>query len=124
MRPRVPDYGPSSSRYMVSSTHSGECREFRTAFNELLTPSFHPFNTQTRAGVYRAYMRSLQCEGTLLLCHCGHSIYCKVRREGERLGFLAFLDAKEVSETYGEQVSCCPGCDAQLDHHLLLQAVR
>lgn len=74
--------------------------------------------------MYRAYMRSLQRDGTVLLCHCGHKIYCKVRAEGVRLGFLAFFDDLEVSETYGEQVSYCPGCDARLGHHLLLQATR
>jgi len=74
--------------------------------------------------MYRAYMRLLQREATQLLCTCGHAITCGVRREGERLGFLAFLDGQEVSETYGKQVARCPGCDAQLDYHLLLDAAR
>ena len=98
--------------------------ESRAAFNELLTPIFRPFNTQTRAPVYRAHMGSLQRNGTQLLCYCGYRIYCKVRGEGERLGFLEFFDDLEFSGTYGEQVSCCPGCDARFDHHLLLQATR
>lgn len=63
-------------------------------------------------------------EAARLLCkECGHSLCCALRREGEHLGFLVFFDDEEVSETYGERVACCPGCDARLDYNLLLQAV-
>ena len=94
----------------------------RAEFNELLTHSFSLFNTLTRASVYRAYVRLPYIDAAQLLCKCGYSICCTVRRERERLGFLVFFDDEEVSETYGERVACCPGCDARLDCHLLLQA--
>jgi hypothetical protein len=70
-------------------------------------------------------MRLIQREVTQLLCKCNYGISCGVRREGERLGFLVFFDDQEASETYGEQISWCPGCGARPDYHLLLlQAAR
>jgi transposase len=75
-----------------------------------------------RAGVWEELSQTTRT--TRVPCHCGHSIYCKVRGEGERLGFLTFFDAEEVSETYGKQVACSRGCGAILDYRLLLQAVR
>jgi hypothetical protein len=73
-------------------------------------------------------MRLVQSEVTQLLYKkCGHGISCGVRGEGERLGFLVYFDDQEVSETYGEQIACCPRCGARPDHHLLLlmlQAAR
>jgi hypothetical protein len=61
-----------------------------------------------------------QREVTLFLCECGYSICCGVRAQGERLGFLVFFDGQEASETYGERITCRPGCDARLDYRLLL----
>ena len=67
---------------------------------------------------------SKQSDGAQLECQCGHSIYCDVRHNGDRLGFLAFFDAQEFSETYGEQLANCPECGAWLGVHLLLRAAR
>jgi hypothetical protein len=51
----------------------------------------------------------------LLRCECGHDVSCKMLHVGEHLGFVAFHDAQQASETFGEQVTRCPGCDAPLD---------
>jgi hypothetical protein len=58
-----------------------------------------------------------------LQCVCDHGIICEVRQEWERLGFLMFFYDQEDSETYSEQVVCCPRCGAQLDYHQLSQAI-
>lgn len=63
-------------------------------------------------------------EATRLLCECGHSIWCAVRRHGKRLGSFVFIDGQEASKSHAEQVARCPGCGARLDHHLLLSAAR
>jgi hypothetical protein len=57
---------------------------------------------------------------TPLGCLCGYPVACEVVSEGERLGFLAFLDDEEASPTYGEQVKHCPKCGRKLALHRLL----
>jgi hypothetical protein len=69
-------------------------------------------------------MKLVQEEAARLLCGCGHNIRCALRRQGEQLGFLVFLDDQETSKSYAQQVARCPGCGARLDHHLLLRAAR
>jgi hypothetical protein len=53
-------------------------------------------------------------EAVALRCGCGHGILCELRREGERLGFLAFFDNEPTSENYTAHVGNCPGCGEQL----------
>ena len=59
-------------------------------------------------------MRALQRETTRLLCECGYNICCAVRQEGESLGFLVFFDDEPTSETLGEKIGECPGCNERL----------
>jgi hypothetical protein len=40
------------------------------------------------------------------------------------LGFLVFFDDQEASRTYAKQITCCPGCGARLDYHLLFRSAR
>jgi hypothetical protein len=54
-----------------------------------------------------------------LRCVCDHSILCEVRPEGERIGFLEFLDDEPTSGTYGRRVKSCPNCGEQLGLALL-----
>ncbi len=49
----------------------------------------------------------------LLYCECGHCI-CSELWWKESRHVLLFFDGLESSETYGEQVTSCPGCDRQL----------
>jgi hypothetical protein len=58
-------------------------------------------------------------EAAALRCACGYGILCELRREGERLAFLAFFDNEPTSETYTEQVENCPGCGKQLGGWML-----
>jgi hypothetical protein len=61
----------------------------------------------------------------ILQCACGYAILCEVRRLGERVGTLAFFDHDPTSETYGERVKSCPGCDVHLElPRLLLKNLR
>ena len=54
-----------------------------------------------------------------LRCGCGHGILCEVRRAGEHLGVLVFVDDEPTSETYSERVKSCPGCGEQLGFPML-----
>ena len=45
----------------------------------------------------------------LLYCECGHHIWSELWWK-EPKDVLLFFDDVEASETYGEQVTCCPGC--------------
>jgi DNA-directed RNA polymerase subunit RPC12/RpoP len=58
-------------------------------------------------------------EAAALRCECGYAILCEVRREGERVGFLAFYDGEPTSETYTKQVESCPYCGKQLGVFML-----
>jgi hypothetical protein len=49
-----------------------------------------------------------------LRCVCGHSIFCEVGTTGEYVGFLVFFDNEPTSETYGQQIECCPNCGEKL----------
>lgn len=64
-----------------------------------------------------------QTDSTQLVCECGRSIRCTVGYEGERLGFLRFFDDPRPGEIHGERVTCCPGCGAGLEPHLLVVAL-
>jgi hypothetical protein len=59
-------------------------------------------------------------EATPLLCECGHSVFCQLRRHGERLGTMAFFDDEETSAVYGERIERCPGCGVRLGIHRLV----
>jgi hypothetical protein len=59
-------------------------------------------------------------EAASSVCSCAHPIFCKVKREGERLGFLVFFDDEPTSATYGEHIKDCPGCGEQLGLRVLL----
>jgi hypothetical protein len=37
-----------------------------------------------------------------------------VRQQGECLGFLVFFDDEPTSETLGERIGECPGCNERL----------
>lgn len=63
-------------------------------------------------------------EAVALRCVCGYDILCEVRREGERLGFLAFFDGEPTSETYTKQVESCPDCGKQLGVFILSQKTK
>jgi hypothetical protein len=45
----------------------------------------------------------------VVYCGCAHKIRYEVRYE-EDFVHLAFFDDVETSETYGEQITQCPGC--------------
>lgn len=100
------------------------CSFFNKHLTNFLLLVFTPLTRRQARGCIVFYMKLPQSTATRFLCTCGHIISCHLRREGERLGFLTFFDAEEVSETYGEQVASCPDCEALLDYHLLLQAAR
>jgi hypothetical protein len=46
----------------------------------------------------------------VIYCSCGHKLWCEARFEEEDLLRLIFFDNVESSETYGEQITQCPGC--------------
>jgi hypothetical protein len=63
-------------------------------------------------------------EAAALRCGCGHGIHCEVRRAGEHLGFLVFVDDEPTSETCGERIESCPGCGEQLGFPMLFPKNR
>ena len=50
----------------------------------------------------------------MLRCVCDHAILCEVQPEGERIGFLVFVDDEPASVTRGGRAKDCPGCGEQL----------
>jgi hypothetical protein len=59
-----------------------------------------------------------------LRCVCGHSIYCEVGNETQYTGSLEFFDNEPTSETYGQQVECCPNCGEKLGLPLFFRKYR
>lgn len=57
----------------------------------------------------------------LIYCSCGHKLWCEARFEEEDLLSLIFFDNVESSETYGEQITQCPGCDGESFAERLLE---
>ena len=51
---------------------------------------------------------------TALRCACGYNICCEVRRTGEHVGFLVFVDNEPESEAYGQRIEHCPNCGEPL----------
>ena len=51
---------------------------------------------------------------TALRCVCGHAIVCEVRSAGKDIGVRVCFDDEPTSETCGQQVKNCPGCDEPL----------
>ena len=51
---------------------------------------------------------------TALRCVCGHALLCEVRSAGEGIGVLVCFDDEPTSETQGQRVKSCPGCDEPL----------
>lgn len=49
----------------------------------------------------------------LLYCECGHCVWSELWWKESR-HVLLFFDGLETSETYGERITSCPGCDWQL----------
>jgi hypothetical protein len=45
----------------------------------------------------------------VVYCSCAHKIRFEARYD-EGFVYLAFFDDVETSETYGEQITQCPGC--------------
>lgn len=59
----------------------------------------------------------------ILYCECGHKIWSELWWKGpERV--LLFFDDLETSETYGEHVTRCPGCDQHIRSGLLAAKSR
>jgi hypothetical protein len=56
----------------------------------------------------------------LVSCPCGHGIFCRIVREGERLGTVVFFDDEVTSETHGERIERCARCGQKLELHRLL----
>jgi hypothetical protein len=59
-----------------------------------------------------------------LRCVCGHSIFCEVLSTEEHIGFVVFFDNEPTSETYGQQVECCPNCGEQLGFPMIFRQNR
>jgi hypothetical protein len=57
-----------------------------------------------------------------LRCPCDYGIRCEVRSLSEYLGTVAFFDDEPKSETLGERVKYCPGCEKIVLHRLLSKA--
>lgn len=61
-------------------------------------------------------------EAFQLACSCAYRLACEVVRQGERLGFLSFVDGEPDSQTCGERVLECPGCGERLGLVMLFSA--
>ena len=56
----------------------------------------------------------------VVYCSCAHKSRFKVRYD-EDFVYLAFFDDVETSETYGEQITHCPGCGGRSFAERLLE---
>ncbi len=65
-------------------------------------------------------------EAAFVYCECGYRVLCVVRRQGERLGTLAFFDyaEEEVTDEAERCITHCSRCDARLGSHVLVPKRR
>jgi hypothetical protein len=56
-----------------------------------------------------------------LRCACGQRLYCEVRSVEHHTGSLVFFDNEPTSESYGQQVECCPNCGEKLELPMFFQ---